>query len=96
MSENQEQQKTQKPSSALWKHGFLIVILCLLAWSTATLVDNLRSGYTGEKYTHMVVVLMLLLNHVAFYYATSGLWSKIMKTIAWAWLMIGCIYVFTR
>ena len=78
MSENQEQQKPQKPSIALWKHGFLIVILCLLVKSITTLVGNLRAGYSGDKYTNMVVGLMLLLNHLAFYYATSGRWSKIM------------------
>ena len=96
MSVNQEKQERQKPFGALVKYGFLIVILCLLARSTATLVQQLRSGYSGEKYSNMVVLLMLLLNHVGYYYATSGLWSKIMKTIAWAWLIIGGIYVFTR
>jgi len=96
MSENQEQQKPQKLSAVLWKHGFLVVILCLLVYNITTLVDNLRSGYSGEKYTNIVIVLMLLLNHVAFSYATSGRWSKIMKRLAYAWVIIGCIYVFTR
>ena len=96
MSENQEQQKPQKPSSALWKHGFLIVILCLLVRNISILVGNLRAGYSGEKYANMVVVLMLLFNHIALSCVTSGLWSKIMKVIAWAWLLIGSVYVFTR
>jgi hypothetical protein len=93
MDENQEQ---QKPLSALWKHGFLLVILCLLTWNIFLLIKNLKSGYSGAKYANMVVALMLFFNHVAFYYTTSGLWSKIMKTIAWVWLVIGGIYIFAR
>ncbi len=97
MSENQEQQECQKPISAfLWRYGFLVVILCLLGEGTVRLVNNLRSGYSGEKYGNMVVLLMLLFNHLAYFWATSGLWSKIMKRIAWAWLIIGCIYIFSR
>ena len=96
MSENQEQQKQQKLSSTLWKHGFLIVILCLLVKSIYVLVGNLRASYSGEKYVNMVIVLMLLLNHIAFSYATSGWWSKIIKVIAYTWVIIGGIYVFTR
>jgi len=93
MSENLEQ---QKPFSTWWKHGFLIVILCLLAMNIHTLVSNLKAGYSGEKYGNMVVVTMLLLNHVAFFYATSGWLSKIMKVFAYVWLIIGGIYIYTR
>jgi hypothetical protein len=96
MNENQEQQKPQKPSIALWKHGFLVVLLCLLAANIVNLTKNLKSGYSGEKYSNMVVALTLLFNYVASFYATSGVWSKIMKTIAVAWLIFGGIYIFTR
>jgi hypothetical protein len=95
MNENQEQQKIQK-LPALWKHGFLIVLLCLLAANIVNLTRNLKSGYSGEKYTNMVVAIALLFNHIAFFYAASGLWSKIMKTIAVAWLIFGGVYIFSR
>ncbi|MBM4102925.1 MAG: hypothetical protein FJ263_02595 [Planctomycetes bacterium] len=91
-----ENQKQQEPFGVLWKHGFLIVILCLLTWNIFLLIRMLKSGYSGEKYGNMVVVLMLLFNHAAFYYTSSGRWSKIMKTIACVWTVVGCIYIFTR
>ena len=93
MSENLEQ---QKPFRTWWKHGFLIVILCLLAMNIHTLVSNLKAGYSGANYINMVVVIALLLNHVAFFYATSGWLSKIMNVFAWVWMIIGSIYIFTR
>jgi len=92
MSGNVEQ---QKPFITWWKHGSLIVLLCLLAWNIHILVSSLKAGYSGANYTGMVVVIMLLLNHVAYFYATSGRLSKIMKVFARVWLIIAGIYIST-
>jgi len=87
-----------KPSvktSPIWKHGFLVFIISLVGINLVHLVDMIRTHYPYEKYVNIVVCLMLLLNHIAFFYTTKGLASKIMKITAFAWLIIGSIYIYT-
>ena len=73
---------------------FLVFILCLLAFTVGGhLVYMIRTEYSGEKYLSVVVVLMLLFNHIAFQYTTTGWPSKVMKTLAFCWLAFGMIYI---
>ena len=78
----------------LFKHVFLLIIIYLLIKSLMLLRHMIRTDYPDDKFSNIVVVLMLLFNHIAFVYTKSGLASKIMKTIALAWLIIGSIYIF--
>ena len=80
-------------SNRIFKHVFLLFIIYLLIKSLMLLRHTIRTDYPYDKFVNIVVVLMLLFNHIAFVYTKSGLASKIMKTIAWAWIIIGCVYI---
>jgi hypothetical protein len=90
-----ENDKPSGKASPLWKHGFLVLIIYLVGINLVHLLDMIRTDYPYEKYSNIVVSLMLLLNHIAFFYTTKGLAGKIMKIIAFAWLIIGGIYIYT-
>ena len=79
--------------SRIYKHVFLLIIIYLLINSLMLLRHMIRTDYPYDKFGNIVVVLMLLFKHIAFFYTKSGLASKIMKTLAWAWIIIGSIYI---
>ena len=79
-------------SSYLWKHGFLALILCLLAFDVFIHFKRWDFGY--DKFTRTVAVLMLLFNHIAYYLTTNGWKSVVMKTVAWVWIVLGFVYFF--
>ena len=81
-------------SGRIWRHGFLVIILCLLLRNLVHLKDMLKSDYPHDKFSNIIVGLMLLFNHIAFCYTKTGVASKIMKTVAWGWLVLGSIYIF--
>ncbi len=86
--------RTEKTGfSRVTGHMFLVFILCLLAFTVGHLVYEIRTEYSGEKYANVVVVLMLLFNHIAFQYTTTGWPSKVMKTLVFCWLAFGMIYI---
>ena len=73
-----------------WAHVFLVLILCLVSFNLFLLI---RWGdYRYHKYLNLVVSLMLLFNHVAFHYTKTGWQSKVMKSVAIAWLAFGLVY----
>ena len=67
-----ENDKPSVKTSPIWKHGFLVLIICLVGTNLVHLVDMIRTDYPYEKYVNIVVSLMLLLNHIAFSYTTKG------------------------
>ncbi len=71
----------------LWVHGFLVLLVCLLAWYTYLLVDMIRIGYPYPKYCGIIVVILLILNHIGFNYTRQGLAGKAMKILAIGWLI---------
>ncbi|MDE0299383.1 MAG: hypothetical protein OXN17_12180 [Candidatus Poribacteria bacterium] len=81
-----------------WKYGFLAIILCLLAINV--IIYFVVRHYDANSHIavlNLVVVLMLLLNHVAFYFSTSGRLSTVMKTVACIVAVLGlahAAYVF--
>lgn len=78
------------------KHRFLGFILCLLALNLILALfweDTSYDRYAHPKYAGVVVALMLLFNHIAFYYTTIGWQSRVMKTVAWIWIFVGCAYI---
>ncbi len=76
----------------LWKYGFLGVVLCLLAFSVINLLRSRNFGY--DQYGGPVIALILLFNHIAYYFTTQGWKSIVIKTVAWVWIAFGLVYFF--
>ena len=76
----------------LWKYGFLAIILCLLVFNVFHLFKLQNFGF--DKYINLVVVSILLFNHIAFYFTKTGWKSRVMKTVAGVWTVIGLVYVY--
>ena len=75
----------------LWKYGFLGIILCLLAFSVINLLKSRNFDY--DQYGALVIGLILLFNHIAYYFTTKGWKSIVMKTVAWVWIAFGLVYI---
>ena len=75
----------------LWKYGFLGIILCLLVFSVINLVKSRNFGY--DQYGALVIGLILLFNHIAYYFTMEGWKSVVMKTVAWVWIAFGLVYI---
>ena len=76
----------------LWKYGFLGLIIFLLAFNVYHLLGSRNFGY--DQYVNIVVVLMLLFNHIAYYFTTKGWKSIVMKTVTWVWIAFGFAYLY--
>ena len=92
--------RTLPELGSFWKYGFLGVILCLLAFNVilaliweVPLEDPLFDRYAHPMYANLVVALMLLFNHVAFHITKRGWGNRVMKTVAWIWIVIGSAYI---
>ena len=72
--------------------SFLVLILLLLAFELWRIVWFWEYIDLWD-YTSLVVVLMLLINHVAFQYAKTGKLHAVMKQVAIVWLVLGSIYI---
>ena len=82
--------------SLVWKHGFLVFIICLVVFNLVLLIRMIKTDYQYEKYVNVIVSLMLLFNHIAFSYNIKGVVGWIMKIVASALLIFGSIYIFSR
>lgn len=78
-------------SGRLWKYGFLVIVLGLLAFSVINLLGSRDFGY--DQYGGLVIGLILLFNHIAYYFTTKGWKSIVMKTVAWVWIAFGLVYI---
>lgn len=78
--------------SSFWKYGFLALILCLLAYGLFILFKSGKFEY--DEYGGLMIALMLLFNHVAYYFTTKGWKSIVMKTVAWVWIVFVFVYLF--
>lgn len=76
----------------IWKYGFLAVILGLLAWNVINLLRWRNFDY--DQYGGSVIGLMLLFNHIAYYFTKTGWKSRVMKMVAWVWTAFGLVYMF--
>ncbi|MDE0043032.1 MAG: hypothetical protein OXT74_13415 [Candidatus Poribacteria bacterium] len=85
--------KRTGPIGIVWKYGFLAIILCLLGFNVITYFFVRPFGSNQHiAALNLVVVLMLLLNHVAFYFSTTGRISIVMKTVACIVAIAGLAY----
>ena len=74
------------------KYGFLVFILLLIVLDIHLLLP-LRH-YDPHSFLALVVTLMLLFNHIAYQFTKRGWLSRVMKTIAWIWIVFGSAYLF--
>ena len=77
-----------------WKYGMLAVILCLLVFNVFQLLKWRNFGSNEYLNVNLVVALMLLLNHIAFYFTRAGRKNHVMKIVAGVWAVLGLIYIF--
>ena len=78
----------------LWKYGFLVVILGLLAFSVFLFFKEQDSNSKKAFNLNLMIVLMLLFNHIACYLTTKGWKSWVMKTVACAWIVLVFVYLY--
>ena len=93
-----EKEKEAKRSKGIistvisYKYGFLVLILFLIVWSADPLLK--WQNFDRFQFSNLVVPLMLLFNHIAYQFTKQGWLSRVMKTIAWIWVVCGCAYLF--
>ncbi len=93
--ENEKESKRRRDiiSTAFsFKYVMLVFIICLLVWNVALLLK--RRNFSYDQYLNLVVALMLLFNHIAYYFTQRGWLSRVMKTIAWLWIVFVFAYLF--
>ena len=78
----------------LWKYGFLVVILSLLAFNVVIFFKGRDSSFAKAFNLNLMVALMLLFNHIAYYFTTKGWKSWLMKTVAWVWIVLVFVYMY--
>lgn len=78
-----------------FEYGFLAVIIVLLAWSFHWLL-TLSASYTGDRYSNLVVCLMLLFNHLGTMFRLPPRLTIAFRTLAMLWLAFGLFYIFYR
>jgi|GEM_PF-3824723 hypothetical protein len=50
--------------------------------------------YPYDRYNNTVVVLMLLLNNLAYQFRWPKPVTVVLRVAAWVWLAFGCFYIF--
>jgi hypothetical protein len=87
-------EQMRRAIGSVYKHGFLLALICLLVFNLILLADLIRADYPYSKFGNTFVALMLVFNHIAYFYTRTGLASKIMKSIAWVWIAVVFAYLF--
>ena len=93
--ENEKEAKRSKgiiSTAFSFKYGFLVLIICLLIWDVASLLKWRNFGY--DQYGNLIIALVLLFNHIAYQFTKKGWLSRVMKIIAWTWLLFVIGYLF--
>ena len=93
--ENEKEAKRKKGiiSTALsYKYSMLGFILFLIALNIFLLLP--RQNYDYYTYLVPMVLLVLLFNHIAWNFTKRGRLSRVMKTIAWIWIVFVFAYLF--
>ena len=73
------------------KYGFLVFIICLLILSVLSLPK--WRNYDSHTFLSPMVMLMLLFNHIAYHFTKKGWINRVMKTIAWSWIVFVWAYM---
>ncbi len=75
------------------KYGFLLVILCVLAFSVWALMP-FSWQISSPIYLSFMAMLGVLFNHIAWHFTKKGWPSRVMKTIACIWMIFVLVYLF--
>ena len=75
-----------------WKYGLLAIIFYLLGSNVTYLLKRQDVAY--DEYGTLVIVLMLLFNHIAYNFTKIGWKNRVMRAVAWMWLILGLVYIF--
>ncbi len=51
-------------------------------------------NYSYHNYLGPITLLMVIFNHIAWNFTKKGRLSRVMKTIAWIWIVFVCVYLF--
>ena len=75
------------------KYGFLLVILCVLVLHLRLL---LPFGWQIDSPVSLSFMVMLgvLFNHIGWHVTKKGRLSRVMKTVAWIWMVFVLAYLF--
>ena len=74
------------------EYGMLAIILYLIAWNVMHLLKSRDFAY--DEYGNLVIALMLLFNHIAYNFTKTGWKGRVMKAVAWIWMVFGSFYIF--
>jgi hypothetical protein len=77
----------------LWKYGFLIMVIALLAECIYHLA-TMPPSYPYDKYGNIIIACMLLLNILAFQFRWPKNIMIAVRVIAWLWMLFGGLYIF--
>ena len=73
-------------STALsYKYSMLGFILLLIILNIRILLP--RQNYDSHIYSLPILTLAMLFNHIAYQFTKKGWLSRLMKTIAWIWML---------
>ena len=78
----------------LWKYGFLVILLCLLAFNVVLFFQGRDFGSKKVINVSLMLALLLLFNHIASYFTTKGWKSWVMKTVTWVWIVLVFVYMY--
>lgn len=74
-----------------YKYSMLGFILFLIVLNIFLLLPP--RNYDSHSFLGPVVTLMLLLNHIAYQFAEKGWFNRVMKTVAWTWIVFVWAYI---
>jgi hypothetical protein len=80
--------------STIFRYGFLLLLLALLAFDLQALPGDLHSGMRAP-FRGVFLSLALIINHVAFFCIPSGPAAKALRGFAGAWIVFVILYGFT-
>ena len=76
----------------LYKYGMLAIILYLLVINVRHLLKWQDFAY--DQYGALVIALGLLFNHIAYNFTKTGWKNRVMRAVAWMWLILIFVYIF--
>ncbi len=82
------------PLKPLWSYGFLGIILCLLAFTGFQFLTWHNFGSNRVLNFNVLVALMLLFNHIGFHFTKTGRKSRVMRIVAYVWIVLVFAYIY--
>ena len=76
----------------LYKYGMLAIIFYLLGYNVMYLLKRQDVAY--DEYGTLMIVLGLLFNHIAYNFTKTGWKNRVMRAVAWMWLIFVFVYIF--